>query len=111
MLNQVILVGRLVKTPEVLENENGTKRSIITLAVPRNFKNIHGEYETDFIDCVLWQGVAENTKDYCTKGDILGVRGRIQTSVYEKNDSKVYKKEVIAEKVSFLSSKSKEGNE
>lgn len=108
MLNQVILVGRLVKTPEVLETENGIKRSIITLAVPRSFKNIHGEYETDFIDCVLWQGVAENTKEYCDKGDILGIRGRIQTSVYEKNDSKIYKKEVIVEKVSFLSSKPKE---
>ena len=55
--------------------------------------------------------VAENTKEYCSKGDILGIRGRIQTSVYEKNDSKIYKKEIIAEKVSFLSSKSKEDNE
>lgn len=108
MLNQVILVGRLVRTPEVVEAENGIKRSFITLAVPRNFKNIHGEYETDFIDCVLWQGVAENTKEYCHKGDIIGVRGRIQSSVYEKNESKVYKKEVIVEKVSFLSSKPKE---
>lgn len=111
MLNQVTLVGRLVKKPEVVESENKTKRSVITLAVPRNFKNVNGEYETDFIDCILWQNNALNTAEYCDKGDIIGIRGRIQTSVYEKEGTKIYKKEIIAEKVTFLSGNKKEKTE
>ena len=66
MLNHVILVGRLTNTPEVKVLDNGKKRSSVVLAVPRNYKNSNGEYETDFVDCVLWQGVAENTKEYCS---------------------------------------------
>lgn len=48
MLNQVILVGRLVKDPELIESENNKKYSRVTIAIPRGFKNIDGEYETDF---------------------------------------------------------------
>lgn len=59
MLNQSILVGRIVREPEVRETENGVKISNITLAVPRSYKNVNGEYDTDFISCVLWRGVAE----------------------------------------------------
>ncbi len=103
MLNQVVLVGRLVRNPELNETENGNKVTKITLAVPRSYKNVHGEYETDFIDCTLWKGVAENTTEYCNKGDIIGIKGRIETSVYEKDDKKIYSTIVIAEKVTFLS--------
>lgn len=113
MLNQVVLVGRLVRKPELRESENGKRMSYITLAVPRSFKNMNGEYDTDFIDCTLWTGVAENTSEYCKTGDILGVRGRIQSRIIEKDDGTKYKKmEIIAEKVSFLSStKDKKDNE
>lgn len=48
MLNQTVLVGRLVREPELHESENGNKVTSITLAVPRNYKNISGEYDTDF---------------------------------------------------------------
>ena len=61
MLNQSILVGRIVRDPEVNETENGNKVTHITLAVQRPYKNINGEYDTDFISCVLWKGVAETT--------------------------------------------------
>ena len=77
----------------------------VTLAVPRSFKNSNGEYETDYIDCVLWKGIAESTVQYCKKGDLVGIKGRIQTRSYEVNDTKKYATEVIAEKVTFLSSK------
>ncbi len=106
MLNQAVIVGRLVKEPELRETESGKKITSITLAVPRSYKNSNGEYETDFINCVLWSGIAENTVEYCSKGDILGVKGRIQTRTYEKDDTKKYLTEVIAEKVTFLSSNS-----
>ncbi len=104
MLNQIILVGRLVKDPEVRKAKNGTNYSHITLAVPRSYKNVNGEYETDFIDCTLWKLMATNTKEYCKKGDIVGVKGRIESKVYEKDDEKKYVTEVIAERVTFLSS-------
>ncbi len=105
MLNQVVLVGRLVRDPELRETENGKKVTTITLAVPRSYKNVNGEYDTDFIDCTLWIGVAESTSEYCKKGDLLGIKGRLQSNVYEKDDKKVYVTDVIAEKVTFLTSK------
>ncbi len=106
MLNQIVIVGRLVRDPELRQTEAGKKVTNITLAVPRSYKNSSGEYETDFIDCVLWTGIAENTTEYCKRGDILGVKGRVQTRVFETEDEKKkYVTEVVAEKVTFLSSK------
>ena len=61
MLNQIVLVGRLTKTPEIMKNQDGSKFAIITLAIPRSFKNLQGEYETDFIDCTLLGSIASNT--------------------------------------------------
>ena len=104
MLNQVVLVGRLVKDPVVTETEGGNKVSKITIAVPRSYKNVNGEYETDFIDCTLWHLMATNTKEYCRKGDIVGVKGRIESRIYEQDEEKRFLTEVIAEKVTFLSS-------
>lgn len=111
MLNQIVLVGRLVSNPELRETESGNKVTNIVLAVPRNFKNINGEYDTDFISCVLWKGIAENTVQYCKKGDLIGVKGRIQTRDYEKENEKRKVVELVAEKITFLTSaKEKEVN-
>lgn len=105
MLNQIILVGRLVQTPVLQVTDSGKKVSSITLAVPRNYKNQNGEYDTDFLDCTLWTGVAENTAEYCKTGDVIGVKGRLQTRIIEKDDETKYKKvEIVAERVTFLSS-------
>lgn len=105
MLNQVILVGRLVRNPELQLTENGRKRSSITLAVSRGYKNQNGEYDTDFFDCTLWTGIAENTHEYCKSGDVIGVKGRLQTWMLENEDgTKTKKMEIVAEKVTFLSS-------
>ena len=96
MLNQVVIVGRLVSKPIVEENENGRKISEITLAVPRSYKNAEGIYETDFIKCTLWNGIAENTVEYCNKGDIIGVKGRLEC--LGGNEL-----QLVAEKITFLS--------
>ena len=112
MLNQVILVGRLVRTPELQLTDNGKKWSMITLAVNRGYKNQNGEYDTDFLDCSLWTGIAENTAEYCKSGDIIGVKGRIQTRLIDNEDGTKHKKmEIIADKVTFLSSSRKDKNE
>ncbi len=109
MLNQVILVGRLTDDLEVNTLESGKKVSSITLAVQRSYKNAEGVYEADFIRCVLWNAIAESTGEYCKKGDIVGIKGRLQVSSYDDKDGeKKYITEVIAEKVTFLSSKKEE---
>ena len=107
MLNQIVIVGRLTGNPEVVKSdEEGKERSQITLAVPRSYKNADGEYDTDFVDCVLWGAVATNTAEYCHKGDIVGVKGRIQTNNYEtENGEKKKSTQIVAEKITFLSSK------
>ncbi|MFV0424574.1 MAG: single-stranded DNA-binding protein [Bacilli bacterium] len=56
-MNNVVIVGRLVRNPEVKQTDNSTDVLNITLAVDRNFKNSNVEYEVDFIDCILWKGV------------------------------------------------------
>ena len=103
MLNQIVLVGRLVETP--IKEENGDGRSVtsITLAVPRSFKNVDGEYDTDFLPVILWDGVAKSTTEYCRKGDLIGVKGRVQGL-----DGEI---KLVAEKVTFLSSTSKSDEE
>lgn len=104
-MNQVILVGRLAEDPKVVETENGKKYTTIILATPRSFKNSDGIYETDFIRCVLWNGVAANTSEYCHVGDVIGVKGRLQNRSYETEEKeKKYITEVIAERVSFITS-------
>ena len=108
MLNQTVLVGRLVADPETKKLEDGKEVSNITLAVQRSYKNEKGEYDCDFIDCTLWNGVATNTAEYCKKGDIIGVKGRVQTDTYEVDGESRKRMSVIAEKVTFLSSKGKE---
>lgn len=106
MLNNFVLVGRLVSEPETIEFES-KKGGKITLATPRSFKNANGEYDTDFIEITMWGSVAESTIEYCNKGDLVGVKGRIQSVMIE--DKNVI--EMVAERITFLSqAKGKEEN-
>lgn len=109
MLNNLVICGRIVSDPEIKETENGRKFCNVTLAVPRSFKNDDGIYETDFIPVVLWRGIAENVKEYCRKGDVVGVRGRLESSITTDDgqtteENKKINLIVVAERVSFLSS-------
>ena len=107
MLNQIVLVGRLTRNIKINKSENGKKIANISLAIPRSFKNMEGTYDTDFIDCVAFENIAENTASYCSKGDIVGVKGRVQSRVVEKEGKKEYLMDIVAEKVTFLSSRKK----
>ena len=78
-MNQFVGVGRLVAKPEVKTSENGKTYANFTVAVPRSYKNADGEYETDFIDVVAFGQISESTAEYCNKGDVIGVKGRIET--------------------------------
>lgn len=108
MLNQIVLVGRITRDIVVNKSEKGNKVATISLAIPRSFKNSEGNYDTDFVDCVAFDVIAENTREYCKKGDIVGVKGRVQSRVIEKEDKRESIVEIIAEKVTFLSSHTKE---
>ncbi|MEH7443439.1 single-stranded DNA-binding protein [Bacillus sp. JJ1122] len=106
MINQVTLVGRITKDPELKWTPDGKAVTNITLAVNRHYKNPNGEIDADFVHCTLWGKTAENTSNYCRKGSVIGVTGRIQTRNYENQEGKrVYVTEVVAEGVRFLSSK------
>ena len=104
MLNQVILVGRLVKDPEIRETSDGKKVSNITLAVARSYKNATtGEYDTDFLACTLWEGIAESTFEYCKKGSTVGIKARLAMKKFHYGDEKYFTyPEIIAEKVTFI---------
>lgn len=103
MLNQIILAGKVVKLPELENNDTNLKSANITISIPRNFKNSDGEYETDIVSCKLLGNIAQNCSEYLKVGDIIGVKGRIQQ---EDNNIRV-----VAEKVSFLSSTKDKDNE
>lgn len=104
-MNQVFVVGRLTRDISVNKSENGIKVATIPIAIPRSFKNSDGIYDTDFIDCVAFDSIAENTSEYCSKGDVVGVKGRLQSRMIEKEGKSEKVMEIICEKISFLSSK------
>ena len=94
-MNQMILVGRLIDDPKTEEN-----KTIVTVSVPASVKDENGEYPVDAIEIELFDNIAKNTAEYCKKGDVIGVKGRIQ-----KRDDKPMK--IVAEKVTFLTARSK----
>lgn len=105
-MNNVCLVGRLTKDPELRTIANGNMTTTVTVAINRPFTNQAGEREADFIQVVVWNRQAENLAKYCFKGSQVGVIGRIQTRSYDAQDgTKRYVTEVVAENVTFLSSK------
>ena len=79
MLNQIVLVGRITQDPKVTELDNGKKICNVTVAIPRSYKNENGEYDTDFVKCTMWSGVAENTSEYCKQGDLIGNKSKRYT--------------------------------
>lgn len=109
MLNNLILVGRLVEKPVLRELDDGTQVCNITLAVMKPFRNANtGEYGTDFIPISLWHGTASITSQYCDKGDLIGIKGRVSTRVQEQNGINVHSVEVIGERVVFINLKSRQ---
>ena len=107
-MNQTMLVGRIASDPEVVETKDGKKLTKVVLAINRSYKNADGVYDTDFISCTLWNNMATTTSEYCKVGDVVGIKGRLQTSKYEDENKKThYITDVIAERVTFLSSAKK----
>ena len=111
MLNNVVLIGRLTREPELryLPSGNNTAVTRITLAVDRQFSKekkaemvSKNQPTADFINIVVWGKQAENCNEYLAKGRLVAVSGRIQTGSYEKDGERKYTTEVVAERVTFL---------
>lgn len=107
MLNRVILIGRLVRDPELKYTPAGVANTIFTLAVDRP-KQKDREKEADFIPCVVWRQTAEHVANYLRKGRLAAVEGRLNVRNYEKDGKRVYVTEVICDEVRFLDSGTKE---
>ena len=100
-MNNVVLVGRLTKEPQLKKTNSGTSVCEFTLAVQRDKDN------ADFPNVVTFGKTAENLAQWQHQGSKIGVVGRLQTRTYDRQDgSKAYVTEVIANNVEYLSSKS-----
>lgn len=110
MINNVTLVGRLVRDAELRYTPSNQAVATCTLAVNRNFKNQAGEREADFINIVFWGQRAENLTNWCQKGNLIGITGRIQTRNYENSQGqRVYVTEVVADGFQILESRGNRG--
>lgn len=109
MLNKIVLMGRLVRDPELRSTPSGAAVANFTLAVDRDFKNKDtGEKETDFINIQTWRNTAEFVSKYFTKGRMAIVEGRLQIRNYtDKEGNKRTAAEVVADSVYFGDSQSK----
>ena len=106
MLNRIVLIGRLVKDPELRYSTSGKAVATFTLAVDRPFKNAQGERETDFINIVVWGAQAESSANYLRKGKLAAVDGRLQIRSFDGQDGqRRWVTEVVADNVRFLSPK------
>ncbi len=111
MINNLILVGRLATEPTIKQISENVKVCNIVLAVNRPFKDLStGEYGVDFIPISLWNGISSVAFDYCSKGDIIGIKGRVSTKCKEENGVNKYSLDVIGERISLIKIKnSKDG--
>ena len=106
MINNVVLVGRLVRDPELRYTPSNQAVATFSLAVNRNFKSQNGEREADFINCVIWRQQAENLANWAKKGVLIGIAGRIQTRNYENQQGqRVYVTEIVANDFQLLESR------
>lgn len=112
MINNVVLVGRTTKDPELRYTSSNVAVATFSLAVNRTFKDANGERETDFINCVIWRQQAEYLANWAKKGVLIGITGRIQTRSYENQQGqRVYVTEVVAENFQMLESRNSQGNQ
>lgn len=103
MVNEVIIVGKIAKTPTLSTTNNGHNVSNIVLETVRHFKNGYGIYESDFFEVTLWRGMAQTICETCDVGSIIALKGRIQTRTYLDESNRHYANlEIIAEKVTIL---------
>ncbi len=106
MLNKAVVVGRFTKDPELKYTKSNVPVVSFSLACDDDFADRDGNKDTDFIDVVVWRGLAELVSKWCTKGMLVGVTGRIKTRSWKDKDGNNRKSvEIKADEVHFLGSK------
>lgn len=112
MINNVTLIGRLTKDVELKRTPSDIAAAQFTIACNRNFKNANGEYDADFVNCVMWREQAERFVNWTKKGNLVAIVGRIQTRNYEGTDGRrIYVTEVVAENFQILEKRDNSGNQ
>lgn len=107
MLNTVILMGRLTRDPELKQTPQGVSVAQFSLAVDRNYAKGE-EKQTDFIKITAWRNTADFVAKYFTKGQLVAIRGRLQTRQWQdQNGQKRYATDVVADEVFFAESRGK----
>ncbi len=102
MINRVVMVGRMTRDPELRRTGSGAAVTSFTLALNRNYNSADGQ-QADYISCVVWNKVAENVAQYCSKGSLVGVEGRLRSRTYDNaQGQRVYVTEVVCDSVQFL---------
>ena len=110
MLNNAVIMGRLVADPELRTTGSGISVLSFTVAVDRGFVRQGEDRQADFIDVIAWRQTAEFISKYFRKGSMIAIQGHIQTRMYEdKNGNKRKAVEVVADNVSFCGSKAESG--
>ncbi len=112
MLNRVILMGRLVRDPELRHTGTGTAVASFSLAVERDFRDkTSGQRTTDFIDVVAWRQTGEFVSKYFQKGRMAVVEGRLQMRDWQDRDgNKRRSAEIVADNVYFADSRQQSDN-
>lgn len=111
MINDVVLIGRLTRDPDLRTTGSGISVATFTLAVDRQYTNSQGERGADFINCVIWRKAAENFVNFTSKGSLVGIQGRLQSRSYDNKDGqRVYVTEVVVDNFSFLESRREREN-
>ena len=111
MINNGVIMGRFVSTPERKYTSSQTEVTSFTLAVERSYARQGEQRQTDFINCVAWRNTAEFISKYFQKGSMIAVTGSIQTRNYEdKNGNKRTAVEVLVDQASFCGSKAETSN-
>ncbi len=102
MINRVVMVGRMTRDPELRRTGSGAAVTSFTLALNRNYNSADGQ-QADYISCVVWNKVAEKVAQYCSKGSLVGVEGRLRSRTYDNaQGQRVYVTEVVCDSVQFL---------
>ncbi len=111
-MNRVNLIGRLTRTPELRYTQSNKGITRFTIAVNRKFKNPDGNYDADFINCLCFEKRAEVITNYCEKGDLIGITGRIQTGSYIGQDGqRKYTTDIIVDEIDLLLARKKESSQ
>lgn len=110
MLNHIVIMGRMVRDPELRSTQSGISVCSFTLACDRDYSAKDSkEKETDFIDCVAWRSTAEFVSKYFTKGRMMAVEGRLQLRDWvDKEKNKRRSAEIQVSSAYFADSKAKE---